>query len=114
MVISQGDVWWTDFGDPIGSAPGYRRPAIVVQSDILNRSNIATVICVPLTSNLKWERMLGNVFLSAKTTGLPKDSVANVSQITTLNKSSLIEYVGKIPTKNLQLVLAGIDVILGR
>jgi len=114
MVISQGDIWWADFGEPVGSAPGYRRPALVVQSDTLNRSRITTVICVPLTSNLKWGWVLGNVLLSAKATGLSKDSVANVSQITKLNKSSLIEYVGKIPAKNLQFILAGIDVILGR
>jgi len=114
MVISQGDVWWADLGEPVGSASGYRRPMLVVQSDSLNRSDIATVVCVPLTSNLKWSRAPGNVLLSAKVTGLSKDSAANVSQVIAIDKTALTERSGKIPAKNLQLVLAGIDVILGK
>lgn len=82
MVVSQGDVFWADFGEPIGSQPGLVRPVVVVQSDAFNLSEIATVVVVPLTSNLGVGRFPGNVSLSAKATGLPKESVANVSQIT--------------------------------
>ena len=78
MVITQGDVWWADLGEPAGSEPGFRRPVLVVQGDAFNRSRIATVVCVVLTSQLKWADAPGNVLLSARATGLPKDSVANV------------------------------------
>jgi mRNA interferase MazF len=114
MVISQGDVWWADLGEPQGSEPGFRRPVIVVQGDSFNRSRIATVVCVPLTSNLRWADAPGNVELSAATTGLPKDSVANVSQIITLDKTSLTEQAGRVPDRMLELVLHGIDAVLGR
>ncbi|MEP7310950.1 MAG: type II toxin-antitoxin system PemK/MazF family toxin [Pseudomonadota bacterium] len=105
---------WADLGEPVGSAPGYRRPVMVVQRDALNISRIATVVCVPLTSNLKWERAPGNVLLSAALTRLPKDSVANESLIVALDKRQLVERVGKIPRRQLELVLSGIDVIVGR
>jgi len=114
VVISQGDVWWADLPDPVGSAPGFRRPVVVVQGDALNRSRIATVVCVPLTSNLKWAAAHGNVLLTAWMTGLPKDSVANVSQMATVDKSTLAEHAGKISRAKLDLVLSGIDVVLGR
>lgn len=114
MVISQGEVWWADLAVPAGSGPGFRRPVVVVQSDALNRSRIATVVCVPLTSNLKWALAPGNVRLSARLTGLPKDSVANVSQIITIDKEFLTARVGKLPRAKLELLLSGIDVILGR
>lgn len=100
--------------DPAGSGPGYRRPVIVIQGDPLNQSRIATVVCVLLTSNLKWGDAPGNVPLSARTTGLPKDSVANVSQIITLDRGLLTECVGKLSRGKIELILAGIDVILGR
>ena len=114
MVISQGDVFWFDLGQPGGSAPGYRRPVLVVQGDSFNRSRIATVVCVPLTSNLRLADMPGNVALSSHDTGLPKDSVANVSQPVTLDRSQLVERVGAMPDAKLELVLYGLDVVLGR
>jgi len=83
MVIAQCKVWWADLADPIGSASGYRRPVVVIQSDPLNRSKLATVVCAVLTSNLRWSIAPGNVFLSAKHTGLDRDSVAHVSQLVT-------------------------------
>ena len=85
-----------------------------VRHDALNRSRIATVVCVPLTSNVRWANAPGHVILSAKTTRLPRDSVANVSQIVALDKALLTERAGKIPVPKMQLVLSGIDVILGR
>lgn len=114
MVISQGEVWWADLPEPSGSEPGFRRPVVVVQSDAFNRSRIAAVLCVPLTSNLRWAEAPGNVLLASKVTGLPKDSVANVSQLVTLDKSSLTDRVGKLSKAKLGLVLFGIDVVLGR
>jgi mRNA interferase MazF len=114
VVISQGDVWWADLGEPQGSEPGYRRPVIVVQGDSFNRSRISTVVCVPLTSNLRWADAPGNVRLGGSVTGLPKDSVANVSQVVTLDRSALTEPVASLPDAKLALVLAGIDVVLGR
>ena len=114
MVVAQGEVWWADLGTPAGSEPGFRRPVVVVQGDALNRSRLATVVCVPLTSNLRWAEAPGNTVLSARVTGLSKDSVANASQVVTLDRTVLTERVGKIPRAKLELILAGIDVILGR
>lgn len=114
MVISQGEVWWADLPAPAGSGPGFRRPVVVVQGDALNRSRISTVVCVPLTSNLKWAGAPGNVSLPARLTGLPKDSVANVSQITSVDKEFLTRRVAKLPGAKLELLLSGIGVILGQ
>lgn len=114
MVISQGDVWWADLGEPVGSEPGFRRPVIVVQGDSFNRSALRTVVAVPLTSNLRWAAAPGNVRLSARATGLSRDSVANVSQLVALDRSILIERVGRLSSSKLELVLAGIDTVLGR
>ena len=114
MVIAQGEVWWADLRPPSGSEPGFRRPVVVVQGDPLNRSRISTVVCVPLTSNVKWAEAPGNVLLKSRTTGLPKDSVANVSQLVTLDKNSLTERAGKLAIPKLELILSGIDVVLGR
>lgn len=114
MVISQGEIWWADLGEPGGSEPGFRRPVVVVQSDAFNRSRISTVVCVPLTSNLRWADAPGNVPLTSKTTGLPKDSVANVSQLVTLDRATLTDRVGKLSDAKLELVLYGVDVVLGR
>ena len=114
MVISQGEIWWADLPDPTGSGPGFRRPVVVVQGDPFNRSKIATVLCVPLTSNLKWADAPGNVLFETRLTGLPKDSVANVSQVVALDKSSLTERVGKLSREKSNLVLDGIDIVLDR
>lgn len=114
VMLSQGDVCWADIGEPTGSEPGYRRPVVIVQGDALNRSRLATVVCVALTSNVKWAEAPGNVPLSASATGLPKESVANVSQIVTLDKGEISERVGKLSRAKLDLVLSGIDVVLGR
>jgi mRNA interferase MazF len=113
-VIGQGEVWWADLGEPIGSGPGYRRPVVVVQCDALNQSRVGTVVCVPLTSNLKWGEAPGNVLLTAKATGLAKDSVANVSLIVAIDRRQLTECVGKLPRRDLELVLDGVGTVLGR
>jgi mRNA interferase MazF len=93
---------------------GFRRPVVVVKGDAMNRSRIATVVCVPLTSNLRWAEAPGSVSLPARVTGLPKDSVANVSQIVALNKELPTEPAGKLQRAKLGLILVGIDVVLGR
>jgi mRNA interferase MazF len=112
--VAQGEVWWAELPAPAGSGPGFRRPVVVVQGNPLNRSRIATVVCVPLTSNTIWASAPGNTLLSARTTGLPKDSVANVSQIIALDRSLLSERVSRLTPKPLAQILHGIDVILGR
>jgi mRNA interferase MazF len=114
MVVAQGDVYWANLPDPTGSGPGFRRPVVVVQGDSLNRSSLGTVVCVPLTSNLRWSEAPGNVLLPARATGLPRDSVANASQIITLARELLAEEVGKLSKRQLELILSGIDIILGR
>jgi len=87
---------------------------VIVQGDHLNRSRIATVVCVPLTSNLTWASAPGNVLLPAKAAGLQKDSVANASQIIAVDRAFLAERVRKLPPKNFVQVMSGIDVVLGR
>lgn len=114
VTVAQGEIWWADLGQPRGSKPGFRRPIVVIQGDGLNRSRLATVVCVAMTSNLKWASAPGNVLLSESATGLPQESVANVSQIVTLDKSELTERAGKLPKAKLELVLSGVDVVLGR
>ena len=113
-MISQGEIWWTDLPNPVGSGPGFRRPVLVVQGDALNRSRIQTVVCVPLTSNLGYAQAPGNVPLRPRHTGLPKESVANVSQIVAVDRTLLKERTGKLSRAHLDLVLSGIDVVLGR
>lgn len=113
-TVSQGDVWWVDLPEPTGSGPGLRRPVVVVQGDAFNRSAIGTVVCVPLTSNLRWSGAPGNVLLKTRGTGLPKDSVANVSLVLALDRSLLSERVGRLSPRKIELILSGIDVVLGR
>ena len=114
MVVSQGDVCWADLDEPTGSSPGFRRPVLVVQCDAMNRSRIGTVVCVPLTSNIKWADAPGNILLRTSVTGLPKDSVANVSLIVALDRSQLTECVGKLTSRHVTAVINGINAILGR
>lgn len=114
MVIWQGEVWWADLSEPLGSEAGFRRPVLVIQGDALNQSRIATAICVPLTSNLKWAAAPGNVILKAKATGLPKDSVANVSQNVAIDRDMLTKRAGKVQKRILTQVFAGLDLVLGR
>lgn len=114
MVVAQADVFWASLPDPAGSGPGHRRPVVIVQGDALNASRLATVVVVPLTSNLRWAAAPGNVSLPARRTGLPKDSVANVSQIVAIDRVLLTEHVGRVSKGELSLILAGVEVILGR
>lgn len=114
MVISQGDIWWADLPQPVGSEPGFLRPVIVIQGGAFNRSRLQTAVCVVLTSNLSWADVPGYVALTARSTGLPRDSVVLVSQVVTVDLDQLIERVGTLPQRHIDLVLAGLDVMLGR
>lgn len=98
----------------MGSGPGFRRPVVVVQGDSFNHSRISTVVCVLITSNVRLANVPGNVLISAHATGLPRDSVVNVSQIVTLDKEALTDYVGNVSRGHLRQILAGIDLVLGR
>lgn len=113
MIVSQGEVWIAQLPDPRGSEPGFRRPVVVVQGDHYNRSRKwATAVVVPLTSNLDWEAFPGNVLLSPKTSGLQKPSVVIVAQPYTLDRGYLDERVGKLSKTKLDLILAGVRLVL--
>lgn len=112
MVISQGDVYWVELDEPEGSAPGYRHPHVVVQNNLFNSSKIKTVIVCPLTSNLKRGNAPGNVSLEKGEANLPKQSVVNVSQVFTVDKIQLEEYIGTLSSKRITEILRGIQLVL--
>ena len=114
VEIRQGEIWWAELPEPAGSGPGFRRPVVVVQGNPLNGSRIATAVCVPLTSNLVWTNAPGNTLIPAKAAGLSRDSVANASQIITLDRSFLTDRIGRLPPRLLDQILHGLDVVLGR
>ena len=114
MVIAQCEVWWVDLPEPSGSAPGFRRPVVVLQGNHINRSRIRTIFSVPLTSNLDAAERPGNVLLPARSTGLPKDSVANVSQFIALDRRQFSELVGLVSERQLFQIFVGLDIVLGR
>ncbi len=112
-MVSRGDVWWLDFGDPVGSAPGYRRPGLLVSSDRFNRSRISTVTLVAITSNQRLAAAPGNVALPSGTAGLTKDSVVNVSQVITVGRALLGERIGQLSRQQLVEVDRGLRLSLG-
>ena len=113
MVVERGQIWTADLGQPEGSEPGYNRPVLIVQSDAFNRSRLQTVIAVVLSTNLRLVEAPGNVLLPAKTSGLRKDSVANVSQVITIDREFLIELAGRVRGQFLKDVENGLRLILG-
>lgn len=112
MVVERGDVWWADLRAPRGSEPAFRRPILIVQADAFNHSRLNTVIGVTLTSNVRLVDAPGNVLLLKKVSGLPKDSVANVSQIVTIDRTFLSEKTGHITGQALKNVEAGLRLVL--
>jgi mRNA interferase MazF len=112
VVVQRGEVWWADLARPSGSEPGFRRPVLIVQSDAFNRSRIATTIAVVLTSNLARVAAPGNVLVPKRLSGLPKDSVANVSQIVTVDREVLTECAGKVSAEVLTAVDGGLRLVL--
>ena len=112
-MIGRGEIWWADLPEPVGSAPGYRRPVLVVQSDAFNRSRLATVTVVVLTGNVRLVAAPGNVLVPAAASGLPRDSVANVSQLLTVNRELLTERVRALSPTLLRQVDEGLRLTLG-
>lgn len=111
--MRRGEVWWVDFGQPYGSEPGYRRPALVVQADSFNKSNIGTVLLVPLTRTLEWAGAPGNVLCRAKDTGLKHKSVANLSQLTVADRRRLLEKAGAVTGAVMSRIEDGLKLVLG-
>ena len=108
MTIARGEIWWADLPVPVGSEPGYRRPVIIVQNNVFNRSRITTVTVVILTGNIHLLDFPGNVLIPAKESGLTRDSVVNVSQITTINRARLTECVQSLPPALMRQVDEGL------
>jgi len=112
MVIRQGDIFWVDLGDPSGSEPGYRHPHVVIQNNVFNLSRISTVVVCALTSTLRRAQAPGNVLLETREANLPKQSVVNVSQIFTVDKTQLGEKIGTLSTERVGEILDGIGLVL--
>ena len=110
--MQRGEIWWASLREPFGSEPGFRRPVLIVQDDAFNRSRIQTVIAIAITTNLELAKAPGNVLLPKKVTSLPRESVANVSQLITIDKSFLSERVGSLPLDILEQVDAGLRMVL--
>ena len=111
MVINQGDIYWVELEEPAGSEPGYRHPHVVIQNNLFNRSRINTVVVCVLTSNLKRAQAPGNVLLEESEANLPKQSVVNISQIFTVDKIQLDEYIGTVSKRRMQQILEGIRLL---
>ena len=112
MVIQRGQLWWADLPAPRGSEPGYRRPVLVVQSNALNQSRLPTVIAVGVTTNLRLLDAPGNVLLRARESGLPQDSVANVSQVVTIDRRFLLDRIGAVDGTIMASVARGLRLVL--
>ena len=110
--INQGDIFWVDLGEPSDSEPGYRYPHVVVQNNLFNRSRINTVVVCALTSNLRRAEAPGNVLLHEGEANLPRQSVVNISQIVTVDKSQLDTKIGTVSTARLREILDGINLLL--
>lgn len=110
--MKRGEIWWASLPDAVASAPGYRRPVLIVQSDAFNVSNINTVIVLAITGNQRLANAPGNLLVSSQQSGLPRDSVINVSQILTVDKAFLTERVSSLPTSVMQRVESGMRLVL--
>jgi mRNA interferase MazF len=112
LVILRGELWWADLPDAEGSAPAYRRPVLIIQSDVFNRSRIGTIIAAVLTSNLEQAEALGNVPLPQRITGLKRDSAVNVSQLSSLDRTQLTERIGRLPPSLMRVIDDGLRLVL--
>jgi len=111
--MQRGEIWWANLPTPVASEPGYRRPVLIVQSDEFNRSRIRTVIAAVLTTNLRLADAPGNILVTTDETGLPENSVVNVSQVITVDKSFLTEQVSQVSDRTILLVDEGLRLVLG-
>lgn len=107
-MVEQGDVYWIDLPEPVGAEPGFRRPCVVVQNDVYNATRLKTVVICVLTSNTRLADMPGNVLLPESQTGLPRPSVANITQLTTIERSSLEDKTGTISREYLHRIFVGL------
>jgi mRNA interferase MazF len=112
VVIKQGDIFWVDLDEPLGSEPGYRHPCVVIQNNAFNRSHVKTVVICLLTSNLKRAESPGNILLRKGEANLPKSSVVNISQIFTLDKNKLIEKIGALSPERIHQILDGVKLLI--
>jgi mRNA interferase MazF len=111
--MRRGEIWWADFGEPLGSEPGFRRPALIVQADTFNQSRINTIVLVPLSRTLDLAAAPGNVLCCPRDSGLKHPSVVNVSQVSVVDKRRLIEKVGSLPGRLMTQVDEGVRLVLG-
>ncbi len=112
MVIGRGEIWWANLPEPVGSSPGFRRPVLVVQSDSFNQSKIQTVVVAVITKNLELAKAPGNVSITARASRLPVDSIVNVSQVITIDKGLLTEFVSTLPNKKMEKIEEGLRLVL--
>jgi mRNA interferase MazF len=112
VEMRRGELWWASLPDPVGSGPGFRRPLLVVQSNDFNQSAIRTVICAVVSSNLRLEQAPGNVRIRARSSGLARDSVVNVSQLITIDKRLLTERISRLAPELLRDVDSGVRLVL--
>lgn len=112
MVVRRGEIWWADLPVPKGSGPGYRRPVVIIQADIFNKSEINTVIVAVVSTNTRLVNSLGNILLTANQSGLSRDSVVNVSQLYTMDESLLLEHVQTISDKKMEQIDDGLRLVL--
>lgn len=111
-TLSRGEIWWASLPDPAGSAPGFRRPVLVVQSDEFNASRIQTVVAIVLSSNTRLADAPGNVLLRRRESRLPRAAVANVSQVITLDQRFLTERVSRVQPRIMHKIEAGLRLVL--
>ena len=112
MVIERGEIWWTDLPEPKGSMPGFRHPVLIIQADRFNRTQLDTFVGAVITTNLRLAKMPGNVLIEPKQSGLPEDSVVNVTQIVTANKTDLLEFIGTLSERKMEQIDEGLRLVL--
>jgi mRNA interferase MazF len=113
-AVRRGDIWLADYGEPVGSEPGFRRPVVIVQSDKINASRFGSYLAVPMTTNLNWALAASNLLLPAQSTGLRRDSVAQTALLTATDHSRLLARLGKVDDRLLDQLFHRIDLALGR
>ena len=112
MVVERGEIWWTDSPEPKGSMPGFRHPVLILQANNYNQSGLSTIIGAVITTNLRLENMPGNVRIIPRQSGLTEDSVVNVTQIVTANKTDLLEFVDTLSERKMEQIDKGLRLVL--
>lgn len=112
MVGERGEIWWADLGEPRGSSPGFERPVVIIQSDFFNQTKIKTCVVAMITTNLRLANLDGNVLLSTRTSGLEKESVVNISQLFTVDRQDLFDFVGTLSERKMEQIDEGLRLVL--